>query len=240
MHYLPPLTEHAPPSPSVRRGSARTRLLVTIAFAMGVAALPVDGTISLLGWSTTTWLTIASAALLGVIVRTGVSWRFLFMRSAWFLPGMMIVSVVATGAFTSPAGLRVACVMVAKAWLALLAMLVLVRTSRGDELLHALRQLGLPNLLVAALGSMRRYSFVLSEELTAIARAQRARTFRHTWSGDLRDAADRVAAAWVRSLDRSNRVHQAMLARGFSLSRTPHSLLSTDLTESRHSTQIIN
>jgi cobalt/nickel transport system permease protein len=100
--------------------------------------------------------------------------------------------------------------------LALLAMLVLAGTTPFPTLLVALRRLGVPPILVATLQFMDRYRHVLLDELDRMAIARRARTFRRRralpWSllGGL------IGMLFLRTFERAERVHGAMLARGWS------------------------
>ena len=90
-------------------------------------------------------------------------------------------------------------------------------------LLEAMRRLGLPRILVMQLGFLYRYIFVLIDEAM---RVRRARDFRGAGRAP---AARRLAAVggiigqlFVRTLDRSERIHTAMCARGYR--GEPHAL----------------
>jgi cobalt/nickel transport system permease protein len=109
----------------------------------------------------------------------------------------------------------VAASILIKNGLALLAMLVLAGTTPFPTMLVALRRLGVPPLLVATLQFMDRYRHVLLDELDRMATARRARTFRRRtlpWSllGGL------IGMLFLRTFERAERVHGAMLARGWS------------------------
>jgi len=89
------------------------------------------------------------------------------------------------------------------------------------DVLWALGTLRFPRLLVATIGFMYRYFFVLADEATRMLRARAAR------SGELGDrrkppalwqarvAGHMVGSLFLRALERSERVHAAMLARGY-------------------------
>ena len=100
--------------------------------------------------------------------------------------------------------------------LALATMLVLAGTTPFPKLLTGLRRLGVPPVLVATLQFMYRYLFVLLDELDRMATARRARTFRRrgtlSWSllGGL------IGILFFRTFKRAERVHAAMIARGWS------------------------
>ena len=106
--------------------------------------------------------------------------------------------------------------------LAVSAAVLLTATTSFPDLLHAFRHLRLPGLLVSVLAFMYRYLFVLREEATRLMRARQARSARLPhhgggkgllWQGKV--AGGMVGQLFLRSLERGERVHQAMLARGY-------------------------
>jgi cobalt/nickel transport system permease protein len=92
---------------------------------------------------------------------------------------------------------------------------LLVLTATLPELLQALTVLRLPPLLVAILTSMTRYITLLIEEVTSLRRAALSRNLmgRRYWQrlvvGNL------IGSLFIRTYERGDRIHQAMLARGF-------------------------
>jgi cobalt/nickel transport system permease protein len=104
-----------------------------------------------------------------------------------------------------------------------LALTAMMCTTRFALLLEAMQRLGMPQVIVMQLGFLYRYLFVLIDEAM---RVRRARDFR---GAALAPAGRRLAAVgsvigtlFVRTLDRSQRVHLAMAARGYR--GEPHSL----------------
>ena len=100
--------------------------------------------------------------------------------------------------------------------LCVLALTALMSTTPFALLLEALRKLRVPKVLVMQLGFLYRYLFVLIDEAMRI---RRGRDFR----GAARAPVGRRLAAvggivgslFVRTLDRSDRIHTAMAARGY-------------------------
>jgi cobalt/nickel transport system permease protein len=100
--------------------------------------------------------------------------------------------------------------------LGMCALTAMMSTTPFASLLEAMRRLGAPRLLVVQLGFLYRYLFVLIDEGM---RVRRGRDFR----GASRAPASRRLAAvggiighlFVRTLDRSERIHTAMCARGY-------------------------
>jgi cobalt/nickel transport system permease protein len=118
--------------------------------------------------------------------------------------------------------------------------ILLAATTRLPDILHALRHLKVPAVLVSILAFMYRYLFVLADEAARLLRARAARSARLpgqrgggalTWRA--RVAGNMVGQLFVRSLSRSDRVHQAMLARGYRgelLTMNPHKMRAFDWT----------
>jgi cobalt/nickel transport system permease protein len=92
----------------------------------------------------------------------------------------------------------------------------LVNVMPFDQLLATLRRLRVPDVLLAILSLMYRFLFVLWDELDRMRTARASRLFRKpsllaTW----RSAAHLVGRLLIRALDRADRIHGAMLARGW-------------------------
>jgi cobalt/nickel transport system permease protein len=112
-------------------------------------------------------------------------------------------------------GLMLAISVVIKAALAILAVQFLVLTTRYNHLLLALRSLRVPQVVVAILAFLFRYLDLLADESLRIRRARRSRSPGRTvrWRG--RSTGGLVGRLFLRALDRADRVHGAMLSRGF-------------------------
>lgn len=146
----------------------------------------------------------------------GIPTSYLLRRIGLLVPvlGLMALTVPISRGFR--AGWDVAAAMVVRSLLAFVATLWLVNTTPFDRLLVALRQLGMPRLFVALLAFTYRYIYVVFDELARMRTAQRARTFgrRGAWA-TWKSTAQLVAMLVIRSMNRTERVHHAMLARGW-------------------------
>ena len=112
--------------------------------------------------------------------------------------------------------------ILARSWLSVLIAVVLTATTPQPELLRALRALRVPRLLVATVEFAYRYLFVVTDEASRMlqARASRSAAVEGRRAGGsvrwrARVAGNLVGTLFVRSLERSERVHAAMLARGY-------------------------
>jgi cobalt/nickel transport system permease protein len=109
----------------------------------------------------------------------------------------------------------VAASIVIKNSLSLLTVLVLAGVTPFPKLLAGLRKLGVPIVLVATLQFMDRYRHVLMDELDRMATARRSRTFSRCGSLTWKLLTGLIAILFLRSFERAERVHGAMLARGW-------------------------
>jgi cobalt/nickel transport system permease protein len=111
--------------------------------------------------------------------------------------------------------------IVLRTWIAVQAGILLSTTTGVPDLLWGLKALGIPRLLVSIIGFMVRYLFVLADEALRMIRARTARSPKIVgkkrpgvlWQA--RVAGMMVGSLFIRSLERSERVHAAMLSRGY-------------------------
>jgi cobalt/nickel transport system permease protein len=102
-----------------------------------------------------------------------------------------------------------------KALLCLLMLNLLTLTTPIPALLHALAQLKFPPLLVAVIASMYRYIGVLMDEFQTMRRAAIARNLLGTRHHQRLIVGNMIGSLFIRTYERGERIHQAMLARGY-------------------------
>ena len=156
--------------------------------------------------------------LVFLIGLSGCSLRTLLLRWAGFLVlvGFLAVMIAPGLPDRSRHGLAaVILTILAKNSLAFLAMLLLAAVTPWRLLIRAMHRLGVPRVLVATLLFMERYLHVLADELGRMTTARRARTFRpgNVLSWTL--LTSMIAMLFLRSFERAERVHDAMIARGW-------------------------
>jgi cobalt/nickel transport system permease protein len=185
------------------------RLKIVLAFLTIAAALLLP--ISL--WPLHGCLACLVFAALGL---AEIPLAYLIRRVLLLLPlvGLMALALPLSRGFS--AGWEEAAGILARSIVAFLAALWLVNTTPFDRLLVAFRQLGMPRVFVALLTFTYRYVFLVFDELARMRTAQRARTFgyRRPWAV-WHSTVQLVAMLLIRSLNRAERVHHAMLARGW-------------------------
>jgi cobalt/nickel transport system permease protein len=94
------------------------------------------------------------------------------------------------------------------------ATLLLIATTSFPGVCHAFRRLGFPSLFVSQLLFLYRYLFVLLEEAMRIIRARDMRSFGTRGAG-MKVFARLVGILFLRTVDRAERIYDAMLSRGF-------------------------
>lgn len=113
-------------------------------------------------------------------------------------------------------GLLRFCAIIGKFIITVAAVIGLIATTRFSDLLDAMRKLGVPKILVAQLGFLYRYIFMLIEKTYQMLRARAGRKLVNLGPKiELKTAAAMVATMALQSIDTAQRVSIAMSARGF-------------------------
>ncbi len=102
-----------------------------------------------------------------------------------------------------------------KAILSLWIMSLLIHVVAVDEFVAGLRRLHLPRIWVELLAFLLRYFTVLSEEWQRMQLARQARTFRRRKRMEFRILTNALGLLFIRAYERAERLHRAMLARGY-------------------------
>lgn len=229
---------------AIHRLDPRVKLLVTVAFIVGNVLLPTGA-----------WAGYAVAWLFTLLVstRANLGPGFALRRSFIALPFVLAgASVLFAGegaalaqwqifgrtlAVTSEGIVRFGALLL-RTWLSVQMAILLTATTAFPDLTHALKHLRVPAVLVAVISFMYRYLFVLVEEAQRMlrARASRAAALPGRRAGGTLPWRARVAGNMggqllVRSMERGDRVYQAMVARGYQghlLTMTHHSMARRD------------
>jgi cobalt/nickel transport system permease protein len=203
------LERHSEKTGPLHRLDARIKLVGALLIVVIITATPIGS------WRAFGIEALAVAFLIGL---SGIRPRTLFRRWVSFMVLVGFLSVLAAPAHPARSTygvVSVAISLLAKSSLALLTILVLASVTAFPKLLAGLRQLGMPRLLVATLQLMDRYRHVLSDELERMATARRARTFDRRAGLSWGVLAGMIAMLLLRTLERAERVHGAMVARGW-------------------------
>jgi cobalt/nickel transport system permease protein len=200
----------------VHRAPAHLKVLALLGFMLLVVATPKDWYPAYAGFL---------VVLAAVIAVSRVPPTYILKRMVVEVPFVvfaLLMPFIATGprvdvlgVAVSEHGLLSAWALLAKGTLGVLASLTLAATTEPRHLLAGLERLRVPNLLVQIMGFMIRYLDVVTDEMRRmrVARESRgftARNVRH-WPILARSS----GALFIRSYERGERVHLAMLSRGY-------------------------
>lgn len=213
----------------LHRLDPRIKLVTVLAFILAAALTP-DGA----------WLAFAALGLLwfSATLLADVPPLLLLRRGLVALPfGLAAVTVLFTlpgeplwaiplgkGQLAiSDAGLIRFLTIMLKSWVSVLMALLLSACTTFPDILRAMRGIGIPKVLVGVISFMYRYIFVLADEALRLMRAREARMAAgpagQRSGGGIAWRAKIVGVMagnlFVRSFTRSERVYQAMIARGY-------------------------
>ncbi len=164
-------------------------------------------------------------ALLAVAARARLRPAFVLRRMLVALPFVAFAFLLpffadgdrtdVLGFSVSQPGLESAGTILAKAGLGMTASILLAATTEVPALLRGLRRLRVPVPIVAIAGFAFRFMETIAGELARMRVAMAARGLEPRWFWQARPVAVSAGATFVRSYERGERVHAAMVARGF-------------------------
>ncbi|GAA1476308.1 cobalt ECF transporter T component CbiQ [Nocardioides aestuarii] len=200
----------------VHRAQPHHKILALLGFVLLVVATPRE-------WFAAYLLHLS--LLLVVIAASRVPVTYLLKRLVVEVPFVVFAllmpfiahgpQVEVLGVAVSEPGLLAAWGLLVKGTLGVLASLTLAATTEPQDVLRGLERLRMPQLVVQIMGFMIRYLDVVSGELSRMLTAMRSRGCdprrpRH-WPALARS----LGALFIRSYERGERVHLAMLSRGY-------------------------
>ena len=200
----------------LHRVPAHVKLLALVAFMLAVVATPRE------------WFPgfgIYLALLLALVAISHVPPSYLAKRMVVEVPFVvfaLVLPFVATGPRTDVLGVSVsehglmgAWGLLVKGTLGVLASLLLAATTEPRALLAGLERLRVPSLLVQIMGFMIRYLDVVTDEMWRMHIARQSRGFRSRDPRQWPVLAKSIGVLFIRSYERGERVHLAMLSRGY-------------------------
>ncbi|HYJ69493.1 MAG TPA: cobalt ECF transporter T component CbiQ [Nocardioidaceae bacterium] len=207
---------YRPGGSRIHRLPAHAKVLAVLVFVIAVVSTPGQVVAAF----------VAYAGLLATVTAaSGVAVRFLarglvvetpFVVFAALLPFIARGQQVdVLGLSLSHDGLVDAGTLLAKATLGVWTSMLLASTTRPQELVAGLQRLRLPGLLVETLSFMVRYLDVVTDDLRRMRIARESRAFSARGPRHWKVLATSAGALFVRSYERGERVHLAMLSRGY-------------------------
>ena len=229
---------------SVHRLEPRVKVILTVTFIVSNALLP-DGA----------WLAfgVVWSFILAINVLAHLGLGFSLKRSFIALPfALAAISSIFTIHGTplaewhllmwtlipTDAGLLRFFSILIRSWLSVQVAILLVAVTTFPDLIHALEHLRVPKILTTIIAFLYRYLFVLTDEVLRLLRARQSRSAAAPGQRSGGSIAWRAKVAghmtgqlFLRSYERSDRIYNAMLARGYQGQiRTlhPHTLTRRD------------
>jgi cobalt/nickel transport system permease protein len=222
----------------------RVKVVVTVAFIISNALLP-DGAWFAFGAA---WLFLLTANLgsrLGIsytLKRSLIALPFALaaVTVLFSMPGEPVLAIrwfMSDLVITDMGLLRFVSILI-RSWLSVQMAILLVATTRFPDLIHALEHLHIPAILTTIIAFLYRYLFVLTDEVHRLMRARESRSAAATgkrsgggvaWRA--RIAGHMAGQLFLRSYERSDRIYNAMVARGYAghlYTLNPHEMKSSD------------
>ncbi|WP_232679055.1 cobalt ECF transporter T component CbiQ [Nocardioides sp. R-C-SC26] len=200
----------------LHRAPAHLKLLALLAFTLTVVATPRG-----------LWWAYAGYALVlaSVIALSRVPARYLAPRmlvETPFVVFALLMPVLGHGPFVEIAGLTLSepgieagAALITKGTLGVLASLTFAATTTSTQIIDALARLRVPSLLVEIMSFMLRYLEVVLTEYGRMLIAMRSRGCEPRNPRHWPALARSLGALFIRCYERGERVHVAMLSRGY-------------------------
>lgn len=194
----------------------RALLCVTVLFLVAMLSVPVTNPGMIIWFAV---YPVISAPL------AHIAYERLFMKSVYILPMLLLIGVFNIfydhqtvfhiwGVSISVGWLEFFSVMV-RGLLSVQALLLLIYICGFNEMCRSMRAVGVPGMITTQLELVYRYLIVLLEEAQTMSQARACRGYgRKSYGMSMWGAF--VGQLLIRSIERSRRIHMAMLSRGFS------------------------
>lgn len=200
----------------VHRMAPEAKLVAALLIVTSIAVTPPQAV----------WAFALFALGLATVIRLArLPFRFVLVRLAVVLPFLLFALLIpfiaggeqieVLGVSLSREGLWGMWNVFAKATLGAATSIVLAGTTEIAEMLRGMTVLRVPPALTAIAMFMVRYLVVVSNELTRMRVAMTARGYDPRWLWQAKPIAASAGALFIRSYERGERVHGAMLARGY-------------------------
>lgn len=222
----------------------RVKVVVTIVFIVSNALLP-DGAWMAFAFA---WLFLLLANVfskLGLTYTTkrsliALPFAFIAITILFSMPGEPVASfklLMWNLTITDTGLLRFVSILI-RSWLSVQLAILLVATTRFPDLIHAFEHLRVPAILTTIIAFLYRYLFVLTDEVLRLLRARESRSAASAgnrsgggvlWRAKV--AGNMAGQLFLRSYERSDRIYNAMLSRGYTghlYTLNPHEMQSRD------------
>ncbi len=203
----------------LQRLDARAKIVGFIGFTLIVVSTPARAV----------WAFCLYAGILVFLMGISrVSVGYLLKRALIVVPFVLLVAVFLPffnragsggyslgGAHVDADGLLVLWNVTAKALLGVMSMILLTSTTTFPEMLAGFQRLRVPQVFVLIVSFMYRYSYVFVSELQRMQRAMASRNYGARWLWNVPTLGKVLSSLFMRSYNRGERIHVAMISRGY-------------------------
>jgi cobalt/nickel transport system permease protein len=194
----------------------QVKLTATVVFVIAVAITPRQEVWAFGFYAVVALTTVALARVPTLFVLGRLAAIIPFILFAVFIPFVGTGERVDFwGVSLSREGLWAAWNIIAKATLGATASVVLIATTEVTDMLRGMSALRVPAVMTSIAGFMIRYLELIISELGRMRMAMSSRGYDPRWLSQARPIATGAGALFVRSYERGERIHSAMLSRGF-------------------------
>lgn len=212
---------------AVHRLDPRTKILLALLFILAMALIPAGAFVAyaLLYLFLLMGVLSARIELPYILKRSFIAIPFALaaITLPFVVPGQTLFTLPFLGGIpiSTEGAIRFVSILI-KSWISVQAAILLVTVTPFPGLIWGLRALRVPGTLVTIISFAYRYLFVLSDEALRLRQARTARSGaaagrrgggRLLWRGHV--AGHMVGSLMMRSLERSERIYNAMAARGY-------------------------
>jgi cobalt/nickel transport system permease protein len=204
--------EHSP----VHRMAPEAKLVAALGMVVSIAITPREAI-----WAFATYALLIGAIATVSRIRLGfIGLRLLaiapFVLFAFLIPFVATGETIEIGFVeVSVAGLWGAWNILIKAVLGASVSILLTATTEVADIIRGLAVLHVPTLFISIATFMIRYLELISDELGRMRIAMASRGYDPRWISQMRPIAASAGALFVRSYERGERIHSAMVSRGF-------------------------
>lgn len=168
---------------------------------------------------------VYGAALVATVLVSRIGAKFVLFRMLGILPFIAFAFLIpfiasgprvdVVGVAVSQEGVWAAWNVIAKASIGASVSIVLAGTTEVPDILSGLNRLRVPAVFTSIAGFMVRYLELIVEEIGRVRTAMTSRGYDPRWLWQARPIAASAGAMFIRSYERGERVHAAMVARGY-------------------------
>ena len=204
--------EHSP----IHSLPPQVKIAAAVAFIFAVAVTPREGM-----WA----FAIYAVAVAVLVAVSKVGFGFVLVRLAGVLPFIafaFLIPFIASGepfevlgVSVSRDGLWASWNIIAKATIGAATSIVLAGTTEVPDLLAGMNRLRVPTVFTSIAGFMIRYLGLIVDEIARMRVAMTSRGYDPRWLWQAKPIAGSAGAMFIRSYERGERVHAAMVARGY-------------------------